>query len=70
MAQMPDEVVDAFATREELRDRHSEVLTPLLRRPEQRERLLAEAKAIGHEQQTLAALGERMIPAASVLARL
>lgn len=70
MAQMPDEVVDAFATREELRVRHSEVLTPLLRRPEQRERLLAEAKAIGHEQQTLAASGERMIPAASVLARL
>lgn len=70
MAQMPDDVVDAFATREELRVRHSEVLTPLLRRPEQRDRLLAAARAIGVEQQRLAAAGDRMIPPATVLTRL
>jgi ParB family chromosome partitioning protein len=70
LAQMPDEVVNAFATRDELRVRHSEVLTPLLRRPEQRERLLAAAREVGEEQQRLAAQGERMIPAATVLARL
>jgi ParB family chromosome partitioning protein len=70
MAQMPDEVVDAFATREELRVRHSEVLTPLLRRPEQRNRMLAAARVIGQEQQRLAAAGDRMIPPASVLTRL
>jgi ParB family chromosome partitioning protein len=70
MAQMPDDVVDAFATREELRVRHSEVLTPLLRRPEQRDRLLAAARAIGQEQQRLAAAGDRMIPPATVLTRL
>lgn len=70
LAQMPDEVVDAFATKEELRVRHSEVLTPLLRRAEQRDRLLVAARAIGQEQQRLAASGERMIPAASVLTRL
>ncbi|MEE4451584.1 ParB/RepB/Spo0J family partition protein [Novosphingobium resinovorum] len=70
LAQMPDEVVDAFATKEELRVRHSEVLTPLLRRAEQRDRLLIAARAIGQEQQRLAASGERMIPAASVLTRL
>ncbi|MGO4166726.1 ParB family chromosome partitioning protein [Novosphingobium sp. PhB57] len=70
LAQMPDEVVNAFATRDELRVRHSEVLTPLLRRAEQRERLLVSARLIGEEQQRLAAGGERMIPAATVLARL
>ncbi|WP_232495833.1 ParB/RepB/Spo0J family partition protein [Novosphingobium kaempferiae] len=70
LAQMPDEVVDAFATREELRVRHSEVLTPLLRRAEQRERLLVAARAIGLEQQRLAAASDRMIPAATVLTRL
>lgn len=70
LAQMPDEVVNAFATKAELRVRHSEVLTPLLRRPEQRERLLAEAHRIGEEQQRLAAASERMISAATVLARL
>ncbi|MFC0204675.1 ParB/RepB/Spo0J family partition protein [Novosphingobium soli] len=70
LAQMPDEVVEAFATREELRVRHSEVLTPLLRRPEQRERLIFAARAIGQDQQRRAATGERMIPAAAVLTRL
>jgi len=70
LAQMPDEVVDAFATREELRVRHSEVLTPLLRRGEQRERVLVAARAIGHEQQRFAAAGEKMISAATVLSRL
>jgi len=70
LAQMPDEVVNAFATKEELRVRHSEVLTPLLRRAEQRELVLAAARIIGQEQQRLAAAGERMIPAATVLARL
>jgi ParB family chromosome partitioning protein len=70
LAQMPDEVVNAFATKDELRVRHSEVLTPLLRRPEQREQVLAAALRIGEEQQRLAATGERMITAATVLSRL
>lgn len=70
LAQMPDEVVNAFATREELRVRHSEVLMPILRRPEQRQRILAAAKQIGQEQQRLAVAGKRMIPAATVLTRL
>jgi ParB family chromosome partitioning protein len=70
LAQMPEEVVDAFPTREDLRVRHSEVLTPLLRRPEQRALMIAAAHEIGAEQQRRAALDERMIPAAAVLARL
>ena len=70
LAQMPDEVVNAFSTRDELRVRHSEVLTPLLRKPDQRERVLAAAKTIGAEQERLAASGERLIPTATVLMQL
>jgi ParB family chromosome partitioning protein len=70
LAQMPDEVVNAFATREELRVRHSEVLMPILRRPEQAARVVAAALAIGDEQQRLASTGKRLIPAATVLTRL
>jgi ParB family chromosome partitioning protein len=70
LAQMPDEVVAAFATREELRVRHSEVLMPILRRPEPRERVIAAAKQICGEQYRLAAEGKRLIPAATVLLRL
>lgn len=70
LAQMPDDVVNAFATRDELRVRHSEVLTPLLRRPQQCEGVLEMARVIGAEQQKLAIAGERMIPAATVLSRL
>jgi len=70
MAQMPEEVVDAFATRDELRVRHSEVLTPLLRKPEQRARVIAAARAVGEEQQRLAAADARLLPAAAVLQRL
>lgn len=70
LAQMPDPVVEAFPTREDLRVRHSEVLTPLLRRPEQRELMIAAAVEIGAEQQRRAARNERMIQPAAVLARL
>jgi ParB family chromosome partitioning protein len=70
LAQMPDEVVNAFATREDLRVRHSEVLTPLLRRAEQRELLLVAANEVAGEQQLRAGRNEKMIPAAAVLARL
>jgi ParB family chromosome partitioning protein len=70
LAQMPKEVVDSFATRDELRVRHSEVLTPLLRREPQRGRIIGAALAISAEQQQLAVRNEKMIPAATVLARL
>jgi ParB family chromosome partitioning protein len=70
LAQMPDDVVNAFATREDLRVRHSEVLTPLLRRSEQRELVLVAANEVSAEQQLRAGRNERMIPAAAVLARL
>ena len=70
LAQLPQQVVDAFATRDELRVRYSELLTPLLRRPEQRASMIAEAVAIGAEQQARAAGDGTMIAPATVLARL
>lgn len=70
LAQLPEEVVDAFATKDELRVRHSEILTPLMRRPETREAVIAEARLIGKEQQDLAARGERMIAPGVVITRL
>ncbi|HKT75190.1 MAG TPA: ParB/RepB/Spo0J family partition protein [Sphingobium sp.] len=70
LAQLPDEVVDAFATREELKVRYSELLTPLLRRPEQRAAVIAAARRIGEEQQRRAVGKEAMLSSALVLARL
>ena len=70
LAQLPEEVVSAFPSRDDLRVRHSEVLTPLLRRPDSRERLVRAAIGIGEEQQARAMRAERMIPAPTVLARL
>ncbi|NML90888.1 ParB/RepB/Spo0J family partition protein [Sphingobium sp. TB-6] len=70
LAQLPEEVVNAFATKDELRVRYSELLTPLLRRHDQRGRMIAEAQLIGEQQQTLAREGDRMISPATVLARL
>ena len=70
LAQLPEEVIDAFATKDELRVRHSEILTPLMRRSETREAVIAEARLIGKEQQDLAARGDRMIAPGVVIARL
>lgn len=70
LAELPDEVIGAFATKEDIRVRHSEVLTPLLRRPDARAKILVEARRIGQEQQSLALESDRMIAAAAVLARL
>ena len=70
LAQLPHEVVQAFATPEELRVRHAEVLTPLLRRPAQQARIIQAAADLAHEQQVLALRREPLIPAATVLARL
>lgn len=70
LAQLPMEVVVAFATEDELRVRHSEVLTPLMRRVETYALVVSEALVVASEQEQLALRGERMIPAAVVLQRL
>jgi ParB family chromosome partitioning protein len=70
LAQLPDEVVEAFATRDDLRVRHSEVLTPLLRRHDSRALVIEAAIAVGEEQQRRSARNQPLLPAAAVLARL
>lgn len=70
LAELPDEIVAAFATPDELRVRHSEILTPLLRRDEHRAAIVEEAIRIGAEQEQLCASGDKLIPAAGVIARL
>ncbi|HKY79898.1 MAG TPA: ParB/RepB/Spo0J family partition protein [Sphingobium sp.] len=70
LAQLPEEIVTAFARRDELRVRYSELLTPLLRRPQQRESMIAEGRLIGEDQQARAAKDGQMLPPATVVARL
>lgn len=70
LAELPPEIVNAFASTDELRVRHSEILAPLLRRPEHRDAIIEEALKIGAEQERLCATGDKLIPAAAVLARL
>ena len=70
LAQLPQEVVRAFPTPDELRVRHAEVLTPLLRRPAQRALIFQAAALLAHEQQVLALRHEPLLPAATVLNRL
>jgi ParB family chromosome partitioning protein len=70
LAQLPQEVVRAFPTPDELRVRHAEVLTPLLRRPAQRALIFQAAALLAHEQQVLALRHEPLLSAATVLGRL
>jgi|GEM_PF-650649 len=70
LADLPDEIVDAFATTDELRVRHAEILAPLLRRAGQRALILEEAGRICAEQEQLCASDQKLITAATVLARL
>jgi ParB family chromosome partitioning protein len=70
LAQLPQEVVRAFPTPDELRVRHAEVLTPLLRRPARRALIFEAAALLAHEQQVLALRHEPLLPAATVLNRL
>lgn len=70
LAQMPEEVICAFARKEDIKVRHSEVLTPLLRKIEVREKIIAAAIELSREQQRLALEEGRMLSPATVLGRL
>ncbi|ABQ69849.1 chromosome partitioning protein ParB [Rhizorhabdus wittichii DC-6] len=70
LAQLPEDVVEAFPARTELRVRHSEVLTPLLRRPELRAAIIDAAIAIAAQQQQRTANKQPLIAAAAVLSKL
>jgi ParB family transcriptional regulator, chromosome partitioning protein len=70
LAQLPEQVIQAFARKEELKVRYSELLTPLLRRDQQRADIMAEARIIADEQQAGAVGDGSMLPPATVLSRL
>ena len=65
LAKLPDEIVAAFPSIRDVREAHARALAPLLRKPEGRDALVAEARAIAAER----AAG-RGADAGAVLARL
>lgn len=62
LAKLPEEVVAAFASPRDLREAHARTLGPLLRRAEDRDAVLAEARAIRAEREA----GRGVDPAAVV----
>ena len=70
LAKLPAEVLAAFGSPHVVRISHGAVLAPLLRLPPQRERMIAEARAVGAMQAERAAQGTAPIPPAAVLQRL
>lgn len=70
LAELPAEVVASFGRQDDIKVRHSEILTPLLRDEASRARMIAEARRINHDQQELSTQSSRLLPAAQVLARL
>jgi ParB family chromosome partitioning protein len=70
LGELPAEVIAAFGRKDDIKVRHSEVLTPLLRRDSNRARIIAEAIRINREQEELSAQDDRLLPPSLVLARL
>lgn len=70
LAELPQEVVDAFATLSDLKVRHGMKLSPLLKQPTLRDAIMAEAKIISAEQNRRRRAGEPMIDGPQVLQRL
>src|SRR5271166_3929930 len=70
LARLPAEVVAAFGLPHVLGIRHGATLAPLLRAPEQKERVLAEARLVSAEQADLISRSAATIPPAAVLHRL
>ena len=70
LAKLPPEIVAAFGSPHAIGISHGAALAPLLRVPEQRNRLVAEAKSLGAEQTSLVAQGLAAPTPASVLQRL
>jgi ParB family chromosome partitioning protein len=70
LAKLPPDVVAAFGSPHVIGISHGAVLAPLLRVPEQRDRLLTEATALRVEQTDLASRALPAIPPPAVLQRL
>jgi ParB family chromosome partitioning protein len=70
LAELPQEVVGAFATLSDLKVRHGMKLSPLLKQPALRDAIMAEAKIISAEQSRRRGAGEPVIEGPQVLQRL
>lgn len=70
LAKMPDDIVNAFASRRDIRERHARALKPLLGAPEQAQRVLKEAAALAKAQAVAAEGRGPFIDAADVFKRL
>jgi len=70
LAELPQEVVDAFAALSDLKVRHGMKLSPLLKQPALRDAIMMEATVIKAEQARRRAAGEPMIDGPQVLQRL
>jgi ParB family transcriptional regulator, chromosome partitioning protein len=70
LAKLPAEILAAFGSPHVIRISHGAVLAPLLRLPPQRERMIAEARAVGASQAERATRGAAPMPPATVLQRL
>ncbi|GLV27428.1 ParB/RepB/Spo0J family partition protein [Sphingobium sp. TomTYG45] len=70
LAELPTEVVEAFATMSDLKVRHGMKLSPLLKQPDLRDAIIEEALAIGKEQRRRAAAGEPAIDGPQIVQRL
>lgn len=70
LGKLPADIISAFGSPQVIGISHGAALAPLLRNPEQRDRILVEARALGRQQRELASCGERLIVAAAVLRRL
>jgi ParB family transcriptional regulator, chromosome partitioning protein len=70
LAKLPADIMAAFGSPHVIGISHAATLAPLLRTPDQNERLTAEARRLGAEQTDLAARGAPVIQPAAVLQRL
>ena len=70
LAKMPEEVIDAFASKRDIRERHARALKPLLGNPDQAEAVLAEARYLGTTQARAAKGQGAYVDAADVFKRL
>ena len=70
LARLPAEVVTAFGSQQVIGISHGATLAPLLRVPEQRDRMIGEARLVTAGQASVASSGAAMMPPAAVVQRL
>ncbi|SEK01961.1 chromosome partitioning protein, ParB family [Sphingobium sp. AP50] len=70
LAELPEEVVRAFANISDLKVRHGMKLSPLLKQPELRDAIIAEALAVAEEQNRRSEAGEPVIDGPQIVQRL